>query len=150
MELSEFEKILPEPVKAVGNYVLLKEIGKTVYSSGIIPVSGGKLVFQGRLGAEISIEQGQECARQCVLNVLSLLKEKYGSLNVISEVISVKAIIASTPEFIDHPKVANGASDFLVEIFGDKGRHVRAAFGASSLPLGAPVEIEFTFRLSER
>jgi enamine deaminase RidA (YjgF/YER057c/UK114 family) len=150
MELCEFEKNLPEPVKAVGNYVLLKEIGKTVYSSGIIPVSGGKLVFQGRLGAEISIEQGQECARQCVLNVLSLLKEKYGSLNVISEVVSVKAIIASTPDFIDHPKVANGASDFLVEIFGDKGRHVRAAFGASSLPLGAPVEIEFAFRLSER
>lgn len=150
MDLRELEKSLPEPVKAVGNYVLLKEFRGQLLTSGIIPIVDGKLAATGKLGENVSIEEAQACAKLCVLNALSLIADKYGSLDCISEVVSVKAIVASAPDFTDQPKVANGASDFLVEIFGDRGKHVRTAFGASSLPLGAPVEIEFVFGLVPR
>ncbi len=150
MNLRELENTLPEPVKAVGNYVLLKEIQGLLLTSGIIPIKDGKLTVTGRLGENVSIEDARACAKLCALNALSLIVEKYGSLDCISEVVSVKAIVASAPDFTDQPKVANGASDFLVEVFGDRGKHVRAAFGASSLPLGAPVEIEFVFGLTNR
>lgn len=145
MELSELESILPEPVDAFGNYVPLKEVKGLVYTSGIIPVKNGEMPIKGKVGGEVTLEEGQECARQCVLNALSLVKRKYGTLAAIKEVVSAKVMVSSVPGFTAQHMVANGASDFLVEAFGDRGRHVRAAFGAASLPLDAPVEVEFVF-----
>jgi enamine deaminase RidA (YjgF/YER057c/UK114 family) len=149
----DFEKIyalLTDPIKPVGNYVFIKQAGDLIFTSGIIPLKNGVLIHKGKLGATISLDQGQECAKQCVLNVLSLLKENLGgSLISFREVISIRAIVASTAEYTEHAKIANGASDFLVELFGDAGKHTRAAFGVPSLPLDAPVEIEFVFRVDK-
>ncbi|MCD6118323.1 RidA family protein [bacterium] len=147
---AKLEELLPTPIKPVGSYVFTKQIGDLVFSSGIIPLKDGKLLFSGKLGANVSVEEGQECARLCAINALSLLREHLGgSLAGLREVVSLRAIVSGTAEFTDHAKVANGASDFLVEHLGESAHHVRAAFGANSLPLDAPVEIEFVFRVSE-
>jgi enamine deaminase RidA (YjgF/YER057c/UK114 family) len=147
--IEKLEAMLPAPIKPIGSYVFVKQIGDIVHTSGIIPLKDGRVIATGKLGAEVSIETGQECARQCALNALSLLREYLGgTLRPMREVVSLRVIVASTPDFVDHAKVANGASDFLVEMLGEQGKHIRAAFGASSLPLDAPVEIEFMFRVA--
>lgn len=147
-KVSEIASKLPPPIKAAGSYVLVRQEGNLVYTAGIIPLVDGKLAAAGKLGAEVSVAVGQECARICALNALSLVREYLGGdIGRIEGVFALRAIVASTPEFTEHAKVANGASDILVELFGDDGKHVRAALGASSLPLDAPVEIEFVFRV---
>ena len=146
--IERLEAMLQAPIKPVGSYVFVKQAGDVVYTSGIIPLRDGVLLAKGKLGAEVSLETGQECAKQCALNALSLVREHLGGkLTSLREVVSLRVIVASTPDYVDHANVANGASDFLVEAFGEFGKHCRAAFGASSLPLDAPVEIEFVFRI---
>ncbi|MEP0814382.1 MAG: RidA family protein [bacterium] len=148
--LKEIEDRLPPPISPVGNYVFVKRTGDLAFTSGIIPLRDGKLVATGKLGGGLSVEQGAMCARICAENALSLVLEALGcNLEAIREVVSLRAIVSSTPDFIEHAKVANGASDFLVEVFGDSGKHTRSAFGAPSLPLDAPVEIEFVFRIEQ-
>ncbi|MEE8593070.1 MAG: RidA family protein, partial [Candidatus Bipolaricaulota bacterium] len=103
--------------------------------------------YVGRVGADVSLEQGYESARLCALNGLAAVQDLIGSLDRIAEVVHVRGFVNSAPDFHDQPRVINGASELLVEIFGDRGRHARAALGTSNLPGNIPVEIEFVFRV---
>ena len=106
------------------------------------------MIAVGQLGGEVSEEQGYECARQCALNALAAVKAEIGSLDNITRIVKAVVFVASTPDFTGQPKVANGASEFLGEVFGDLGRHVRAAVGVAVLPLDVPVEIELTVEVA--
>ncbi len=139
---------LPEPSKPVAAYVPTRRVGSLLYVSGQIPSVGGKLIATGAVPSAVGVEMAQACARQCLLNGLAAAKAALdGDLGRIRSVVRVGCFVACDAGFTDHPKVANGASELLVEIFGDAGRHARAALGAPALPLGAPVEIEFLFEV---
>ena len=133
---------LPTPVKPVAAYVPTVRSGNLVYVAGQIPMVDGKLARTGRLGEGVTLEEGQALARTCALNGLAALKAEIGDLSKVKRVVRVGAFVASADGFTDQPKVANGASELLVQAFGEKGRHARAAVGVNVLPLGAPVEVE--------
>ena len=138
---------LPEQIKPVASYVPAVSVhsGAMVLVSGQVPIVDGKVMATGRVPEEVSIETAQACARQCVLNGLAALRGEIGDLARLRRVARVGCFVACSEGFTDHPKVANGASDLLVELLGESGQHARAAVGVPSLPLGVPVEIEFTF-----
>ncbi len=133
---------LPSPPETVANYVPAVRTGELLITSGILPMRDGRLAFTGKLGEGLSVEQGREAARLSLLNALSVVKQALGDLEKVARVVKLTGYIASAAGFIQQPSVLNGASDLLVAIFGDAGRHARAAIGASELPLGAPIEIE--------
>ncbi len=134
---------LPVAAAPVANYVGFTVSGKTVYISGQLPFKGGKLLVTGRLGAGVTIEDGYAAGRQCGLNILAHLKAACGGdLDRVSRVLRLGGFVNSTPEFTDAPKCVNGASDLMVAVFGDAGRHARAAVGVASLPAGAAVEVD--------
>lgn len=135
---------LPKPA-AFGAYVPAKRVGNLIYVSGQLPMRDGKLMATGPVPSQCSVEQAQAAARQCVLNALVAVAQLEGSLDRISGVVRVGGFVASDADFTKQPAVANGASELLIELFGDAGRHVRAAVGTNVLPLGASVEIEFIF-----
>jgi enamine deaminase RidA (YjgF/YER057c/UK114 family) len=116
--------------------------------AGQIPNRDGKLAVKGKLGADVTLEQGQEAAKICAINILAQLKAAIGDLDRVSRCVRVGGFVNCTPEFADHAKVANGASDLFALAFGDAGRHARATVGQASLPLGAAVEIEAIFEIS--
>lgn len=139
---------LPEPAKPIGSYVpgLLDPEAKQLLVSGQLPLRSGKLLAEGKLGAEIDEQTGVLGAQQCVLNALAIaLSLLDGDVSRINQVLFVRGYVASTPDYYNHPKVLNGASDLLVSIFGEKGKHSRAVLGVSALPLNAPIEIEILF-----
>jgi enamine deaminase RidA (YjgF/YER057c/UK114 family) len=142
--LTELGVELPSAPKPVAAYLPVVVSGSTAYVAGQIASVDGELLSPGHLGAEVSIEQGAAAAKRAALQALSALREALGSLDRLRRISQVTVYIASTPEFTDHPKVANGASEFLVEVLGDDGKHARAAVGMSSLPLGASVEVQVT------
>lgn len=133
---------LPAPPKPVANYVPAVRVGDLLFLSGVLPSRDGQLIMTGKLGQGITIEQGVEAARVSVLNGLSIVKHEIGSLDQVKRIIKVVGYIASAPGFTDHPQVLNGASDLLVAVFGEAGRHARVAVGAAELPRHAPVEVE--------
>ena len=140
---------LPEAPKAVANYLPAVLCGDTVIVSGQLPLKEGKLTCVGKLGADVSIDDGYAAARQCAINALAALNGVIGGdWDRVAQVVRLGGFVASASGFTDQPKVVNGASDFMVEVFGDKGRHARAAVGVAELPLGAAVEVEFMFRLN--
>jgi enamine deaminase RidA (YjgF/YER057c/UK114 family) len=126
----------------VANYVNAVRTGNLVYLSGKGPAPEGGKLPAGRLGAEYSIEDGYRFARTTGLALLAALRAELGSLDRVRRVVKVLGMVAATPEFGDHPRVINGCSDLLVEVFGDAGKHARSAVGMASLPFGTPVEIE--------
>ncbi|MFB3738898.1 MAG: RidA family protein [Candidatus Velamenicoccus archaeovorus] len=138
---------LPPPPAPVASYVPVRVSGDLAFVSGQIAMSDGDLLHPGHLGAELTIEQGREAARRCALQALSALREALGTLDRVEGVVQVSVFVASAPGFTDQSKVANGASDLLVELFGEPGRHARAAVGVAELPLGAPVEVAMTVRI---
>ena len=134
---------LPSPAAAAANYVPVMSHGDVLYVSGQLPMSSGALSWPGLLGGSVSLEQGREAARVCAINILAQAKAALGGdLERISQVLRITAFVASAPDFSDQHLVANGASDFLFEALGERGRHARAAVGVSALPLGAAVEID--------
>lgn len=146
-KLSELNIVLPAPVAPVATYVPFVAAGRLVFISGQVSFSNGALI-KGRLGADLDIERGQEAARACGLNLLAHLKSACGGdLDRVRRVVKLGAFVCSTPDFVDQPKVANGCSDLMVAVFGDAGRHARAAVGAPALPLGAAVEIDGVFEI---
>jgi len=150
--LRELNLTLPKPPKPVASYIPARTVGadsglKLVFISGQVPLKDGALIAAGSVPGSVSMEQAQECARQCVLNGLAALESEIGDLAKLRRVIRVGVFVACEHGFVDHPKVANGASDLLVAILGDAGKHARAAVGSPSLPLGAPVEVEFLFEV---
>ncbi|WP_260735361.1 RidA family protein [Tunturiibacter lichenicola] len=132
---------LPLPPAAGGNYVPAKTVGKLVFLSGVISsdVNG---VITGRAGDGCGVEEGYAAAQACVLTHLAVLRQHLGSLDAIKSIVSVNGYVNAVPEFADSPKVINGASDLLVKVFGEAGRHVRAAIGVSALPRNALVELQ--------
>jgi enamine deaminase RidA (YjgF/YER057c/UK114 family) len=140
--LAELGLSLPITPKPMANYVTAVATGKLVYSSGQTPTVNGKLTIQGKLGRDVSLEQGQQAARVAVLNCLAAIRSVTGSLDEIARIVKMTGYVASAEGFNAQPQVINGASLLLEEIFGETGKHARAALGLAELPGGAPVEVE--------
>lgn len=145
--LGELGVTLPTPGAAVGAYVPVKRSGNLLLVSGQLPMKDGKLLATGPVPSKCSVDQAKAAARQCVINALAAVKAYQGTLANLAGVVRVGAFVASDNGFTQQPQVANGASEFLIEIFGEPGRHVRAAVGTNVLPLDASVEVEFTFEV---
>jgi enamine deaminase RidA (YjgF/YER057c/UK114 family) len=144
--LEKLGYILPAPPKAGGNYVPAKTVGRIVYLAGVVSIIDGAIVT-GTVGAGRTVDEGYAAARACALTQLAVLKQHLGSLDAVKQIVSVNGYVNAVSGFEDSPKVINGASDLLVEIFGDAGRHVRAAIGVSALPRNALVEVQMTVEI---
>lgn len=147
-KLEELGLSLPEAPKPVAAYVPAVSSRGQVIVSGQLPMQNGELISTGKIPSQVSIEEAQAAARQCVLNGLAVLKaELGGDLSRLVRLVRIGAFVQSDDDFFAQPQVANGASEFLLELLGDAGRHARAAVGVNALPLNASVEIEFTFEV---
>lgn len=146
--LKELGIVLPDAPKPVANYVPAVRTGNLVYISGQVSAAGGEAV-KGRLGADVSLEDGQQAARLCALAILAQVSAAVGSLEKVKRVVKLGGFVACTPEFDQHPAVINGASDLMVEVFGEKGKHSRFAVGVASLPLGFAVEIDAVVEVAD-
>jgi enamine deaminase RidA (YjgF/YER057c/UK114 family) len=147
--LAQLGIILPSPAAPAGAYVPFVVTGSLLLVAGQLPISGGTVVHHGRVGADLSVEDGVAAARLCGLNLLAQARAACdGDLDRVRRVLRLVGFVHGAPGFADHPKVLNGASELMVDVFGPAGRHVRVAVGASSLPLGAAVEIEGMFEIS--
>jgi enamine deaminase RidA (YjgF/YER057c/UK114 family) len=143
LDLAEFQQTLPEAPKSLANYVPFSKTGNLVITAGILPLDGGQLAFTGRLENDQDIAKGQQAARLACLNALSVLKLAIGDLSKVKQVIKLNGYVSSHPDFFEQPSVLNGASDLLVDAFGeDIGKHARAAVGVASLPKNATIEVE--------
>lgn len=140
--LEELGVELPAVAAPVANYVPSLLSGKQLFISGQMPLTAGGPDFKGTLGVDIDIETAQKAARTCALNILAQAKSALGDLDRIEQILRLGGFVSSAANFTDHPKVVNGASDFLVDVLGDKGRHTRFAVGVAALPLGVCVEID--------
>ena len=139
---------IPDLPKALAQYVPFKIIGKTIYISGQAPVHNGELIYKGKVGSDISIEEGIEAAKLCVINIIAALKTGLeGDWDKLDSFVKLTGFVNCQDNFTDQPKIINGASDMLVEIFGDQGRHARVAVGSNALPLGIAVEIDAIVQL---
>jgi enamine deaminase RidA (YjgF/YER057c/UK114 family) len=130
-----------------GAYVPAKRVGKLIYVAGQLPMKDGKLLAVGQVPSRCPVDQAKAAARQCVINGLAAARTVEQDLDKIAGVVRVGAFVSSESSFTEQPKVANGASEFLLELFGDAGKHARAAVGVNTLPLDASVEVEFIFEL---
>lgn len=147
-KLAELGLILPAAPKPVAAYVPCVRTGNLVVVSGQLPFAAGQLLAVGPVPSKVDLDQAQECARQCVLNGLAILKaELEGDWSRLVRVVRIGAFVQSDAGYGGQPQVANGASELLVQVLGDAGKHARAAVGVNALPLDAPVEIEFTFEV---
>ena len=139
---------IPELPKAQANYVPYKIVGKTMYISGQAPVHNGELIYKGKVGSDITVEDGIKAARLCVTNIIAAVKTGLeGDWGKLDSFVKLTGYVNCQDTFTDQPKIINGASDMLVEIFGDQGRHSRVAVGSNSLPLGISVEIDAIVQL---
>ena len=145
--LKALDLALPEAKAAIGNYVPFVHLGGQLIISGQLPLKDGGIEVAGKLGDGIGIAEGQEAARLCALNILAQAKAELGDLDRIVQLVRLNGFVNAAPDFADHPKVINGASDLMVEILGDKGRHTRIAVGCASLPMNAAVEIDAVFAI---
>jgi len=139
---------LPDAPKPFGSYVPLVRTGNLVFLSGMLPLVEGKLTREGRVGEKVTVDEAREDARTAAINALAILKSNLGTLNKIRRCVKITGYVSSAPGFTEQPNVLNAASDFMFEIFGEVGRHARAAVGVSVLPLNSPVELEFIFEIS--
>ncbi|MDF2096965.1 RidA family protein [Aquibaculum arenosum] len=141
--LAELGIELSTPAAPVANYVAFVKSGNLVFLSGQLPLVGGKPSHTGKAGAEQSAEEAQAAARNCAINIIAQLRAACdGDLDRVKRVVRLGGFVASTPDFVDQPKVVNGASDLMVEVFGDAGRHCRTAVAAPCLPLDVTVEVD--------
>ena len=148
-KLKELGLNLPEVPKPVAEYIPAKKIDNLVFTSGQGPVKEGKFVYVGKVGGEVSLKEGYEAAKICALNCLAAIKSVSGSLDNIDEIVKLKGFVNSTPDFYRQPEVINGASELMVKIFGEKGKHARSALGTSVLPDNIPVELEMLVKTKE-
>src|SRR5438046_3774757 len=145
--LSELGIVLPGPPTPLGAYVESSDTGNLLFLSGTLPVVNGKLAVAGRLGANLSVKEGQEAARIASLNALAAAKQHRGDLDRLKKLVKLTVLIATTEQFADHAPVADGASDLFVQIFGPEAGHVRLVYGVQSLPVGAPLIVDTIFEL---
>ncbi len=147
-QLQKLQLELPQPPKPLATYVPAVLAGNLLFLSGVLPMRDGQLVFSGKLGRDLTVEQGAEAAKLSLLNALAIATQELGTLDRITRVVKVVGHVASAEGFVQQPQVLNGASDLLVAIFGEAGRHARVAVGAAELPRGAAVEIDVIFSVS--
>jgi enamine deaminase RidA (YjgF/YER057c/UK114 family) len=147
--LAELGLELPPAPRPVASYVPAVVEGGFVFVAGQVPIQDGSLLLTGKVGDGVDLAAGAWAARRCALQALAVLRETLGSLDRVTQIVRVGVFVASAEGFTDQPRVANGASDLLVEVFGEAGRHARTAVGVSELPLGAPVEVELIARVSD-
>jgi enamine deaminase RidA (YjgF/YER057c/UK114 family) len=141
--LEELGIAVPEPAAPVANYVAYVVTGNLIFVSGQVPVVGGEFKFQGKLGGDLSVEDGQAAARLCGINIIAQVKQALGGdLDRVTRIVKLGGFVNSTPDFVQQPQVINGVSDLMSEVFGDKGKHARAAVSAGSLPVGVAVEVD--------
>ncbi|MDM5154618.1 RidA family protein [Bacillus sp. DX1.1] len=143
-KLAEMGLILPAIRPAVGNYVSCVRVGNLLFTAG-----QGVDQYHGKLGKDVSVEDGYKAARQSMLNLLSVVKHELGDLNQVKRVVKLLGFVNSTEDFTEQPKVMNGASDLLVEVFGEKGKHARSAVGMAQLPNNTTIEIEMILEIAE-
>jgi len=146
-KLAELGITLPEVASPVGSYVPVKVTGALAFVSGMLPVVDGHLKQAGRVGETVTTEEGYGLARICAINALAALKSAIGTLDRVKGIAMVQGFVQAAADYTDVPKVINGASDLLVALFGDSGRHARFAVGVASLPMNAPVEVAFIVEL---
>lgn len=139
--LAELGIILPPAPQPVASYIPVKVVGDLAWVAGQIPMQDGAVTVAGKVGGEVTIDDANAGARRCALQALAALQAALGTLDRVKGIVKLDVFVASATGFTDHPTVANGASDLLVEVFGDEGRHARAAVGVPELPLGAAVEV---------
>lgn len=147
--LADLGVTIPEAAAPAANYVPHAKSGALLLTAGQLPLKDGKLVSTGLVGRDLDVEAGKEAARWCAINILAQVQAATGDLERIARIVKITVFVASTPEFTEQHLVANGASDFLADALGERGRHARSAVGVASLPLGAPVEIEAIVELDE-
>lgn len=140
--LTELGLTLPSPPKPVATYVPYAQVGNLLFLSGVVPSRDGQIAYQGKLGREYSKQEGYEATKLTLLNALANIRLAVDSLDRVKRIVKLTGYVASHDGFSEQPAVINGASDLLVEIFGDAGRHARVAVGVAELPLGVPVELE--------
>ena len=146
--LNELGITLPPPGAPAGNYVPFVVVGDIAYMSGQVAREAGKMKYVGKVGRDISIEDGQAAARLCAVNLLSQLKVACGGdLDRVERCVRLSGFVNSPPDFFEHPKVVNGASDLMVQALGERGQHARTAVGVAALPLDSAVEVEAIFKL---
>jgi enamine deaminase RidA (YjgF/YER057c/UK114 family) len=145
--LQELGLTLPQPPAAAGAYVPAVRTGNLLYLAGTLPMRDGKIVYGGKVGQEINLTQAAEAAQLCTLNALANAKAALGSLDAVVRVVMVNGFVNGIDGFSDSPKVLNGASEFLLKVFGDAGKHARAAVSVNGLPLGAAVEVQIVLEV---
>jgi enamine deaminase RidA (YjgF/YER057c/UK114 family) len=136
------------PPKPLASYIPAQKSGNLIFTSGQLPFANGKLMAEGKVGYEVTEEKGIECARMSAINCLSAVKSLIGDLDKIEQIVKVTVFVSSAVGYTSQPKIANGASDFLVQVFGEAGKHSRSAVGVAELPLNSPVEIEMIVRVN--
>jgi enamine deaminase RidA (YjgF/YER057c/UK114 family) len=146
-KLKELGYTLPEPAKPLAAYIPAIKVEKLVYTAGQLPTVNGQLQYKGKVGFDVSEEDGQKAAVLSLLNCLAVIKSVCGDLDQIEQVVKLTVFVNSADGFTNQPKVANGASELLLRIFGDAGKHVRSAVGVNELPIDAPLEIEIVVKL---
>ena len=147
--LAELGLAIPEVVPPVAAYVPAVVTGRYVYTSGQLPMRDGEMIAVGLVGADVDPDVAKDCARQCAINALAAAQSVIGSLDRVTRVVKVVGFVASAPGFTGQPAVVNGASEILLDIFGDAGRHARSAVGVSGLPINAPVEVEMVLEVAD-
>ena len=145
--LRELGWVLPKPPTPLGKYTEVNQVGSLLFLSGTLPIKDGKLLFTGRLGEKLSVEQGREAARVAALNALALVLAHLGDLDRVKRVVKLTVLMVTTEDFFEHPAVGDGASDVFAQLFGPETGHVRVVYGVQSMPLSAPVMVEATFEV---
>jgi enamine deaminase RidA (YjgF/YER057c/UK114 family) len=145
--INELNLSLPDAPKPVAVYIPAKQTGNLVFTAGHLPMVNGELISKGLLGQDVEIDEASKAARICTLNALAAIKGVIGDLDRIKQIVRVVGYVASVPTFTQQPAVVNGASELLLEIFGENGKHARSAVGIAVLPLNASVEIELTVEI---
>jgi len=145
--VNELGIVLPAPPTPLGNYVESSDTGNLLFLSGILPIADGKLTISGRLGANLSVKQGQEAARIASLKALAAAQQHLGNLDRLKKLIKLTVLMTTTEQFTDHAPVADGASDLFVQIFGPETGHVRLVYGVQSLPINAPLIVDVVFEI---
>ena len=148
--LRELGWVLPQPPTPLGMYVEVNQVGPLLFLSGTLPIRDGKLLFTGRLGEKLSVEQGREAAQIAALNALALVQAHLGDLNRVKKAVKMTVLMVTTENFFEHPAVGDGASDVFAQLFGPETGHVRVVYGVQSMPLGAPVMVEAVFEVEEK
>jgi len=139
--------ILPKPPTPLGTYVEVNQVGSLLFLSGTLPIVEGKLAFTGRLGENLSTEQGREAARLAALNALALVQAHLGDLDRVKKLVKLTVLMVTTEQFVEHAAVGDGASNLFAQLFGPETGHVRVVYGVQSMPIGAPVMVETVFEV---